>query len=328
MKILNLISYTHQGLCQNIGDLFSALSLRFYLCSKTDQWKTIFYNEEGVRLNNFDLLIVGGGGLYHPGHLERLAEVIDWNQFKLPLAIVGLGLNLEKGTKLRKKDISFMKLLHEKSFVNSCRDQWTFSFLKKIGIKSLLTGCPSLFLPRFYRLSHKKKYDFGINIGLYHAPWYQKNQKKIIKFIEKNIFPLKGEKIFICHNHQEQEVLSKIWPHQKIFYSINPQKVFTVYSQVKTVIGMRAHSQIFSLAVATPSLAINASEKVVQPVKMVWPQSKDLIIEIDDNLETVKRKVKYLTAYYHEIKKKQIKLKRKLYQRFRLIIKKIKEKMK
>lgn len=328
MKILNLISYTNEGVCQNVGDLFSALSLRNYLFKASCQWKTVFFNQEEVDPQPFDLVILGGGGLYHPGHLKRLTEVVNWEKFDKPLAIVGLGLNLDKGMKLKKKDEAIIKMINQKSFISSCRDLWTFKFLKKLGIKAYLTGCPTTFLADFYRLSQRKKYDFGLNLCLYHTPWYQKNALKITLFIKNILLKIEGEKVFICHCQEEPVLLEKIFGRNLYFYSISPQKIFEIYSQAKMIIGMRSHSQIFSLGVGTPSLPIDSNEKVIQPIKMYWPKSKNLIINLDDNLKIVERKVKYLTTHYREIKKKQKELKKKLYRNFVLVTKKIKEKIK
>lgn len=327
MRILNLISYTNDGVCQNIGDLFSALSLRKYL-GENLTWQTVFFNEEKVKINPGDCLIIGGGGLYHPAHLEKLNERVDWQKFDQPLALIGLGLNLDRGEKLGQKDKAIVKLIHEKSFLSSCRDWWTLDFLKRLGIKSHLTGCPAVFLPDFFSFSKTKKYDLGINIALYHTPWHQKNSQKIIAFVKNCLLPLKGKKIFLCHSQAEPPLLREIFRAQKFFYSTDPQQVFQAYAQTRMVIGMRSHSQIFALGVGTPSLAIDAGEKVVQPVKMIWSGKSNLIIGLDDDLTQVDKKVEFLKKNAKEVKKKQKKLKEKLKKEFSLVVKKIKARVK
>lgn len=327
MKILNLISYVSEGLNQNIGDLFTALSLHRWLFEKKDQWKTVFFNFQKVNPQDFDLVILGGGGLYQPGHLHCLRQLTDWRKFKKQLAIVGLGLNLDNQQKINSKDKDFIKLLNQKAFVNSSRDLWTQSFLKKIAVKTILTGCPALFLSDFYQLPRKKEFFLGVNIALYHTQIYREKSKKIINFFQKIIKETKGKKIIICHCQEEKALLSSIFP-APCFYSVNPEEVFKTYSLCQLVIGMRGHSQIFSLAVNTPSLAISLNEKTLQPLKMTWPKSENLILHLDDNLSEVQQKIDYLLDHYQEIKRRQKQLKERLKKNFLLVIRKIKERKK
>ena len=92
MNILNLISHTKQGFCQNIGDSFTSLALKHYLKKKSDRWQIGRFNEKHFNLNRWDKVVLGGGGLFNPHLLEVLETNVSWRTSQTPLFIMGVGL--------------------------------------------------------------------------------------------------------------------------------------------------------------------------------------------------------------------------------------------
>lgn len=312
MKILNLVANEPNGPNQNIGDSFASLALKEYAKGKRDKWIVGNFHKRKFDLDKYGLVILGGGGLYNSGHLTKLFTDVNIVFSNSPLAIMGIGLNLDGGEKLNKKDNEKIIVLNKRAFVSTVRDVWSKSYLEKLGIKTSLTGCPSLFLPEVAEMNKSERYDIGLNFAMSHTSYYQKQALKVVKFIDRVARKLEGSKIIICHSKWEKKVYKDLIPGIEIFYSDKPKEVFGVYKACKMIIGMRGHSQIFALAVNTPSLAIPLNEKVAQPVKMIWEKSDNLLINLDDPLDKVERKILYLEKNYKKIKTEQKLLKEKL----------------
>jgi len=312
MKIINLLAYSKTGFEQNIGDAFAALALKKYLKQKKDRWVTAFFNRSRVDLRPYDLVVLGGGGLYHPDHLKSLEKNTNLFSSPTPLAIVGVGLNLDGRQKFNSQDNRRLKRLVEVSFLNTVRDQWSFNYLKWLGLQTKITGCPSLFLPDRVNLQSKKTYDLGINLATSHARFYLQKSGQTLRLVDRVVKKLGGEKIVICHAKKEKRLFQKIFPKVRVFYSSRPQKVFSVYRCCRLVLGMRGHSQIFSLAVGTPSLAIPLNEKVAQPVKMTLKNYRPLIVSLDESLASVAKKIATARKNAPQIKNQQASLVKKL----------------
>jgi len=325
MKILNLLAYSNKGYEQNIGDLLIAASLKKYLHKKKDRWAIGYFNREKFDLDKFDLVIIGGGGLYHPGHLQDLESQLNLYTSTAPLALIGLGLSLDGRSYVSLANKKAIKKINKRAFISSVRDQWTYDLLQSLDLKTSLTGCPSLFLSDCYPEIDKQtlKYDIGFNFAASHTPYYQQQSSKVIKFINAVAKNLKGKKIVICHNRKEKKFYQKIFPNTKVFYSDKPQKVLSVYKNCQLIIGMRCHSQIFSQAVQTPALAIPLNEKVSQPIKMAFKSPNKFIVSLDDSLSSVEKKIKYIQKNHKQIQRQQQALKKRLKNNFLKIIKQI-----
>jgi len=323
MKTLNLIAYSKTGFEQNIGDSFTAIALQKYLKRKTDSWQLGYFNLKKYDLNKYDLVILGGGGIYHPDHLKTLEKNTNLFSSTTPLAIIGIGLNLEGQQQFKDKDIKRLINLNKRAFINTVRDDWSFNYLKSLGINSQITGCPSLFLPELYQLKTKPIYDLGLNFAISHTGYYQQKSQSTLKFINRVAKKLKGKKIIICHSKKEKKLYQKIFPNIRVFYSNKPQSVLSIYRNCQLVLGMRGHSQIFALATNTSSLAIPLNEKVAQPVKMTSQSSDKLIISLNESLASVEKKINYVFKNQFKIKKQQRRLKNQLKNNFLKTIKQI-----
>ena len=300
MKIINLIAYQKSGFNQNIGDLFTSLALKNYLKRPKDSWTVGCFNNQSINLDKYDLVVLGGGGLYHPGHLQDIATKTNLFSSPTPLAIIGLGLNLESHQKITSSFKSQVKRLVNRSTVNTARDNLTVSFLKKLKLKTKLTGCPSMFLPESDLDSIPEWNLIGLNFALNHTDYYKHKSAKTLKFINSSIKPLTYNKLIICHGKAEKKLYRSLFPDSEIFFSTNPKKVFEKYKSCQLVIGMRGHSQIFSQAVGVPSLALALSPKVLEPIKMAHPNHRQLTLSLTDSLSNVNKKISY-TLKHHQI---------------------------
>lgn len=325
MKIINLFAYQKKGLTQNIGDLFTSLALKDYLKRAQDKWTVSYLNRQSINLSKYDLVVLGGGGLYHPGHLKDLSKNTNLFNCSTPLAILGLGLNLDYHQKI---SISFkdqIRRLISRSFINTVRDNLTANFLKELKHNTEITGCPSMYLPTQNSFTSPKPNLLGLNFALNHTDYYQTQSTRILNFIKSSIKPLDYKKLIICHAQAEKKIYKSIFPNSDVFFSTDPQKIFKAYKSCQLIIGMRGHSQIFSQAVNTPSLALPLNLKVLEPIKMAHKNYHKLVLSLDDSLSEVNQKTKYVLKNRSILVKEQQKLILKLKPKFLSIIKTIHE---
>ena len=284
-----------------------------------------WFNQKKYDLEKYQLVILGGGGIYHPDHLKSLEANTNLYSSQTPLAIVGVGLNLDGSQQFSTSDKKRLIRLVNRSFVNSVRDQWSMDFLNKLKLKSTITGCPSLFLPELLNLKASPANRLIVNIALSHTRHFQSNSAKTLKFIDRVIKQLPYEIIIVCHAKKEKKLFKSIFPNSNVFYSSSPKKVFSIYKNSSLVIGMRGHSQIFALAVNTPSIAIPLNKKVAEPVKMTLPNSKPLLLSLNQSLPATLNKISFALNNQIRIKSKQQQLKKKLKANFLNTIKHIYE---
>lgn len=304
MKIINLIAYENKGPNQNIGDLFSSLALKDSFKTKKDSWRTVNFHKTVSNLDNYDLVIVGGGGLINPGQIKVLTKNSNIQNTSTPTIFLGVGLNLDKGQKYSKQDILHLKKLTATSRFIGSRDQLTKTFLDKLKIKNSLVGWPSSIYAKNLTKDVPQKYDYGFNFALHHSAVYQKNAGKTLKLISL-VKRISSSGIVICHSKFEKRIFQRIFKDvYPVFYSNKPNDVFNIYKQCKMVVGMRGHSQIFALGVNTPSMPISLNDKVSEPLLMLGNYKK-YVLDLECTEEVLNQRLKEFLKELPSIKKKQ-----------------------
>ncbi|MFA6255230.1 MAG: polysaccharide pyruvyl transferase family protein [Patescibacteria group bacterium] len=216
------------------------------------------------RINQADLVVIGGGGIYYRWFLPFDPKKIS--QIKPPIVIFGVGYIREIGSPpLTKKEIESIAFLNQKAVLSSVRDYYTKKFLLKAGVrpkKIQVIGDPAIFLtetkPPKINLSNRPK----IGLNLNYSGWlgFGRYEKDIIRSYNEtgNYFQKKygAEIYYLQHHPDEKKIRPKLLiPHLHLInYSVEQQKY--IYGKMDLVIGMMLHSAVLAFGAGTPEINV------------------------------------------------------------------------
>jgi hypothetical protein len=109
-----------------------------------------------------------------------------------------------------------------------CRDTYTYSICKKLGVKAILVGCPTAYLPK-QDLKSEKPYTI-VGFARDHINW----QVQLLKQI-------KGKKVCSLQEYKFELPIAKKLKADVFTYS-NPKEVMRRYAETSKVITGRLHS--------------------------------------------------------------------------------------
>jgi polysaccharide pyruvyl transferase WcaK-like protein len=230
-----------------------------------------------------DLVIFGPGGVFRSKYsLEKKIRILE--AANKNAKIIAMGISLE--TELAKKDVEYKKKL--KYFFNKLnftlvRDLKSFKLLKKLNIKNVRYANDfSFVLPHIINTKKKKNNNNKI-LGVSFCNWYNNLNdtdlllNKIYNLIKCLILKYSLQEIYLFSFSESAEdsdtkylikLKSKIlldYPNVKIALinkDINFSNTYKKISICDAFIGMRLHSQIFSIINNIPLIAIDYEEKV------------------------------------------------------------------
>lgn len=231
-----------------------------------------YYTVENAE--DYDVLIVGGGGIlhdHHPDNLERRLKAFGTAKYNVVMA-AGI-------PRIRyRKSARFLRKLNNADLI-TLRDEGSKEILKKYvdEVEIHATACPTFLMspdiPNFYE---DDKIRCGINIReqeLFNRKEYDKMNEKFVEIMRKSFDEL-GKKIDVMYFipfHKTDLKYAKdnfsdcgitFLPVQGI------QETLDCVASMDMMISMRYHSLIYSLIAKVPSLfAINYSSKTKRMIK-------------------------------------------------------------
>ncbi len=221
--------------------------------------KTGYSKEEINLVNQSSFVLIGGGGLYYDFFTPFDIQTIG--QIKRPVVTYGLGYIKEIGSRelepIQKESI---KILFEKSRLNSVRDFTTKNFLKsiKVDTKNLrLIGDPALFLSE-PKASRFKKKTVGIN--LHYAGWMAfsdfevlivQSFKDLIKSLGKGDYDV----VYLSHHPDEARLVRK-YDFDLPVIDQPARKQKAIYGELELVVGMMLHSVVLAAGAGVPFLNV------------------------------------------------------------------------
>lgn len=199
------------------------------------------------RLNLFDFLILGGGGLYREAPPSPFGAFNEWGgELTTPIGVLGLGVS-----KLAPPFRPAMHSLVEQAAFFLVRDETSRSLIDhpKVQIAPDLTFYEPFTLPR--QNPRGREVLCGVNLRPVHAGWAD-----WITAIEQ--LPCQKRAIpFSSHpTHGEVRALQALDPRCPPTFSIEQ------YAPLSLLIGTAFHSLVFAIQVGLPVIAINYDPKV------------------------------------------------------------------
>jgi len=229
------------------------------------------FSSQTDKLNNQDLIIVGGGGIIR----ELLSAYRgSFSSFNSPTIGYALGLNTfadsnGQDSLLSQSNSTLLKSVIKRDFKYfSVRNDDTKENLEKIGLSLPETPDPGLWSGLNLANSNTKKEEYVI-IQLAGDMYWNRfffNEVDVISFtkrinIVKNFLNYRGYKVcFAYHRIEDKYFLKYItqpfeqWTWDTTMPSIS--QGLCSYRDAKFVIGMRGHSQIIPFGFGVPSIAL------------------------------------------------------------------------
>ena len=264
---------------------------------KLDYLKSIFSKNKYINylikffllkfyIKKSDIIVFGAGNIFQSvwsiDKKNKYLSYVNKNAY-----IFGLGVSLEaskylKQTNLRIKVLNFFN----KFDLLVVRDRKSFIFLKHYNVKNIyLEKDVAHLLPNF--IKNKKKNKLKKTISISFCKWHDnpnktrmlldKLSKLIYDIVQKydfekiNLIPFSYDRSSLndiddlnCIKDElikiEKKIKKKIFIYDK---QQNFKKIYNLISNSHLVIGVRLHSQIFSLINDVPFLAFSYNEKVI-----------------------------------------------------------------
>ncbi len=219
-------------------------------------------------INDHDLAIIGGGGLYSRWGLPLDAQALAG--IAIPLAVFGAGFNrnLDDGP-LAPAQIDSIHHLHERAALASVRDGQTRALLASLGHESECTGDPALFLaPRrrwWPRLGRAPR--IGFNLAAHGWRGEEQHLEGALQTCAGVLAELADRRgAALCYLvHADAEVrllprLRQLLPRLRVVRLAAPQLAWA-YRQMDLVVSMMLHSSIMAFAAGVPFVNIAYDDK-------------------------------------------------------------------
>ena len=223
------------------------------------------YNEKELnKLNQADLIVFGGGGVFYRYFLPFNNKMIAG--LKKPLVIFGVGYIREVGARsLTKIETASIVSLVKKAKLVGIRENYTKRFLIKQGIKSekiSVIGDPAVLLeeivPNDFKLADGMKIGLNLNYSgwLGFGPWREdilKAYRETAEYFQKEF----GATVYYLKHHPGED---NIYPELKIkglkLVDLSAKEQKYIYGELDLVIGMMLHSCVLAFGALTPEINV------------------------------------------------------------------------
>ncbi|TSD66474.1 methyltransferase domain-containing protein [Inquilinus sp. KBS0705] len=344
----NKIQIAHIGFhnAGNTGDvvLFESVRLLFKSIKKDIQFSLFNVHDQVTpelikTLNKFDLIIIGGGGLFLRDTNPN--EISGWQwacpndlmeKITTPIAVFAVGYNRFRNQEdfhenfrksiaiLMDKSVSFG--IRNTGSINKLKDYYTPERQKQI----IYQPCSTTFLDKYFEsvehISESNK--IAVNIAFdRHSMRFQGKEKQVLYNVADALkyFSDKGWQIdVISHVPTDQE--AQIWFKARglNFNIVNIEKqhvgkVADVYKQYKVVLGMRGHAQMIPFGLSVPIITLSTHDKMMYFLEDIQHTEWGIELVKENNLkEEIINKVNYINDNYPLVKKQIAEAQEKLWQ--------------
>ena len=266
------IIHFHFKAKHNVGDAAVVLAIRQLVEAELGEVRWTSQNLNDLKspptprlskkISRHDLMILGGGGFYSEHGLPLDARAVQ--SIDIPLVLFGLGYNENLGADaLSPEQLDSIRLLNERASLSGVRDEASHALLQSLGIESVNTGDPALFLrSQRTRFRLDGRHRIGINIACHgwrlQARYLDSLVDLYIEALRQLRASMELQPVYMVHTSKELPIarrLSRAVPDLKICKR-PPAELLSVYEQLDLVISMMLHSSILSLAAGKPVINI------------------------------------------------------------------------
>lgn len=229
------------------------------------------YKELLNEVNEADLVVIGGGGVYMDHLLPFNIPLI--NQIQTPIVIFGAGYNHNFGAgEFTSHQLESVKALGLRAKLQSVRDLNTQTFLQRLGVSSELVGDPAMFLERasIAQLSDLKTDGPRVAINIASHGWKQQLQFEslLIEAYVAMIQTLKRDYnaivYYFIHHPGEHMVVEQLKSRGITFEEVintPARETKAHYGSMDLTISMMLHSTILAFGEGVPSICIGYDDK-------------------------------------------------------------------
>ncbi len=256
-----------------------------------------------------DLVLVGGGGLIHGSHSKWMFNMPYGliSKIEAPIIFYGLGYNNFRGQMdLSNKIVKNIKMLQNKAISFTVRNDGTKERLEKLGLSLAEVPDPGFFVDCEYpRIDNKQYVVIQLANDMRKHRGFDENHlissiKEVINFlIKKNykviLAPHVRADILLCErllDLADKDETIKMWDFFDILRDEHTLKGLSYYKHASFVIGMRGHSQIFSIGLGVPVITVSNHDKNRGLLKNLKVQ--ELIVEVNEP-KLVKRLIEMIS---------------------------------
>jgi polysaccharide pyruvyl transferase WcaK-like protein len=221
-------------------------------------------------------VIVGGGNLYENGELDVDVDALSALARPLMIFSVSVGRIYDRSLNLSRRTDTIsdgkLKAVSDKADLNLLRDSASVEWVKALGSKASLGGCPTIFLNELERRlpglkSIGKKYsEYTLisvrNPELMNIPPFLKRETRnhIQELIE--MLQLEGKKVAIlCHD--SRDIAFAVGYDVPYIYTGEVYSYLSMIANCKLLISYRLHSFLPALSFDTPAIKISYDERAI-----------------------------------------------------------------
>ena len=228
------------------------------------------YSQLIKEINDADLIIIGGGGVYMDHLLPFSIPLL--HRITTPIVIFGAGYNRNFGsTDFDKHQVESIKVLGQQATLQSVRDTNTQAFLNQLGVTSELVGDPAIFLekaPSTTTLANPKKLTIGINIAAHGWKLQPKFEAILVDAYVSMMHAIqkRHKTIFryFIHHPGEYRMIEALERKGILFDTVidtDARKTKAAYAAVDLTVSMMLHSTILAFGEGKPSICIGYDDK-------------------------------------------------------------------
>jgi polysaccharide pyruvyl transferase WcaK-like protein len=255
---------------------------------------------------------------------------------KIPIVLYGIGYIRNFGDgELTDEQKESIRLLNARVKLTSVRDDFTFRFLRELGINDVqVIGDPAIFLgsQEADQLDlNDGKLKIGMNVACHFWTGYpQYLHRAIREYTKAGEFLIKRmdvEIVYLMHHPDEKlalELMKKKLPVKIANTGFNPYKMKHIYGNLDLVIGMMMHSAVLAFGSGVPMLNIAYDVKNYNFMEFIGQKDKVIDVRGIDSKEICELAVRVLESS-KEIKKSFELLRCKLFEKQKDFITKIED---
>lgn len=282
-------SHVTYAYVRNAGDTFLSHCIRKYL--DFEYYNIIPVSEKVTRevidsINNTDVLIIGGGGLFLPDTNKNELSGWQWavpkellDEIKVPIIIYSVGYNFYRGQKPNEIFLNSVNELVKKASFVGLRNIGSVESIKEIvdekfHEKIVFQPCITTITSDFEDIKESNgKGIVGLNMGCDRLNFRFKNESDKIRAFENvakaiMVIENKGYKIkYYSHTDVDEEYVDFLKSQNVNFESVNlssalPDEVKSAYEEVDVAIGMRGHSQMIPFGMGRRIITLASHDKM------------------------------------------------------------------
>lgn len=271
----------------NAGDTMLSYCVREFLPFQNWKIRTVSESiDDDVikQINETDMLVIGGGGLFLPDTNANSISGWQWaiseeqlDRIQVPIVVFAVGYNYFKGQENSELFVRSINALVRKASFVGLRNMGSVKAIQEILApelrdKVVFQPCATTVIGKLFPVKKRKNTrKVGVNIAFDREQRrYGENKEKILTEIANAIYEINqlGYKIcYIAHCDEDLRFLSYLERFEIDFTVYNlvcalPKEVISCYCDMEIVLGMRGHAQMIPFGIGCRIISLGTHDKM------------------------------------------------------------------